>query len=888
MSQKNCSQCNRPIPPGQEECPACRGSSSSGTAYRPYLSLSGSDCEQRTILPPETKVGRFVIKDHLGSGSVGDVYLAEDTGASEEVAIKIVQVGPNRVEDSFQQLKQEPKYHQGITDYRHVIKVKDLHFEGWEGFELLLLSMEVANGGTFRQWLQKNAVNNGRFPAKGLELFRQGCLGTKAIHDSGLAHLDLKPENLLLFNYDDGSTVVKVSDFGLFRNIDQPARQAAHDGARFLSSNSSQSPLLTQDDVLNDVFRLGMILYELLNGAEPFDGDQEKIYIKQLDAEASSDFQMTAAWVVIGKCLTENAKDRYRNVEELITDLDRVKDGDDISVDVSCPACGLVTIDTDARLCRCGASLADRFRSCPLCGYEVRLDVRTCPKCYHKIAAHYLKEHRSRQVSKLKDEDPVAAIQLLEMMLRCGAGRDEEEIIKDLRKKQSKVSNLFSQASKARSEDNLERSIEILQEILSIIPRHGQALKQIAEIKSLLTEFDQIFEKAIAAMDHAQFEKANEYLRTCLEKVPERDDIRQLLADSTRRAEQYRFYMKKTDSSVKRRKFTEAYSHILDALARAPQCREALSLKKQIVTVRERADALLDEANKLLSQARFQETRLKINGIKQLQADHEDVKEFNENLLETEEGFSHAFNNAKKAQSEGNLKEVASQAKQALGFCPNSDNANDLLQDAEESMEQAFAQIKAAKKALKEAKFDKANEQIDKVKSLWPCFEDIDKVEFELTVTRDKYPPAAGAAQVTFEAEKFSEAMEACETALSICPNSDEMINLKASIPKAQRKVEKERKLQEQKEREQERLARERHEEKMRLIATCLFFLLKAIAVLLVIALAMALIVIVGWLIYFVAIAFWEWFMGGGWKWIVGVPVGIFCLLAFIGSCDNR
>ena len=157
MSERLCPHCGRILGSDEDQCPKCGSRYSSNPTYGPFVSRTVSGHQQRIKLNPDKKVGRFVIKEHLGSGSIGDVYLAEDTGrlGGTRLAVKVVEVGPNP-SVAVQRLREEPDFHQRITDYNHVVRVHDLHFEPWEGSELLLLSMEFADRGTFWEWLRKN------------------------------------------------------------------------------------------------------------------------------------------------------------------------------------------------------------------------------------------------------------------------------------------------------------------------------------------------------------------------------------------------------------------------------------------------------------------------------------------------------------------------------------------------------------------------------------------------------------------------------------------------------------------------------------------------------------------------------------------------------------
>ncbi len=162
-----------------------------------------------SCLEPDTRIDRFVMRVELGRGSHGAVWLARDTVRSEDVAVKVVGVGAGRSGTTGSQLNHELSAYAKITDFAHVLRVHEIFTAPWGAVELLLLSMEYADGGSWRKWLKSR---NGDWQARrsqGRLYFKQACLGVQAIHTVGEVHRDIKPDNLLLVN-----DVLKVADFG--------------------------------------------------------------------------------------------------------------------------------------------------------------------------------------------------------------------------------------------------------------------------------------------------------------------------------------------------------------------------------------------------------------------------------------------------------------------------------------------------------------------------------------------------------------------------------------------------------------------------------------------------------------------------------------------------
>ncbi|MCK4825018.1 protein kinase, partial [bacterium] len=141
--------------------------------------------------------GRYRIIKLLGTGGFGAVYQVDDLVLKGQIALKVVVAGEGKAQHAAEQILHEFKLCEKINDITHIVKAQDPRPCEYKGLSLVLLPMEFADGGSMRQWLaQKHNLEKQR--KSGLEFFRQACLGVKAIHEAGLVHLDIKPENILL------------------------------------------------------------------------------------------------------------------------------------------------------------------------------------------------------------------------------------------------------------------------------------------------------------------------------------------------------------------------------------------------------------------------------------------------------------------------------------------------------------------------------------------------------------------------------------------------------------------------------------------------------------------------------------------------------------------
>ncbi|MBC2714915.1 MAG: protein kinase [Desulfobacteraceae bacterium] len=287
--------------------------------------------ENRVWLEPDdTLLERFVIIEFLGHGSIGTVYLAQDMFLRNEVALKVVEVGPLNDDITSLQLKREINIYNQIYDYQYVIRVSDLHYVPWGGTGLLVMSMEHANGGTFRKWLLVHENDLDTRKTTGLEYFKMACVGIATIHDGYVSHLDLKPENLLF--KDD---ILKVSDFGA-SSCSQRLKQASIFHQQESSQEKGTPVYMSPEHFLAphpedighqaDIYSLGIILFELLhpNCRPPFGGSYDRLRELHLKVPAPRITNIDENLAnIVATCLEKAPEDRYQSVWDLLEDLEK-------------------------------------------------------------------------------------------------------------------------------------------------------------------------------------------------------------------------------------------------------------------------------------------------------------------------------------------------------------------------------------------------------------------------------------------------------------------------------------------------------------------------------------------------------------------------------------
>lgn len=273
------------------------------------------------------ELGAYVLKEPLGSGGMGDVYLAEHRLLKRLCAVKLIH--PDKAGDSRERARfeQEVKATAGLT-HPNTIQVYDYgtthggrFFYAMEFLEGLNLSQYVAQFGTMS-------------PGRVVYLLKQICGALHEAWREGLVHRDIKPSNIYLSERGHMYDVAKLLDFGLV----QPAL-----GVRRVHTQIQGSPAFmcpeqatgVEPDCRGDMYSLGAVAWYLLAGHPPFRDDNPVMLIVAHATEEVPDFREVNVDVpeeltaIIMKCLAKCPEDRFNNPRELLTALEQCDCGED-------------------------------------------------------------------------------------------------------------------------------------------------------------------------------------------------------------------------------------------------------------------------------------------------------------------------------------------------------------------------------------------------------------------------------------------------------------------------------------------------------------------------------------------------------------------------------
>lgn len=209
-----------------------------------------------------TSVGPYLILEPIAAGGMGEVYRARDPRLGREVAIKVLAAAPDA--DLLRRFEREARA-TAVLAHPNILTIYDVGTHD----ELPFLVCELLEGQTLRQRLADGPLK----PLPAVELALQITRGVAAAHALRIIHRDLKPENLFLTR--DGT--LKILDFGIAKlkhaEPDATTLDAATEPGRLLGTVAYMAPEQLRSDPVDeraDLFAIGVILYEMLSGRNPF------------------------------------------------------------------------------------------------------------------------------------------------------------------------------------------------------------------------------------------------------------------------------------------------------------------------------------------------------------------------------------------------------------------------------------------------------------------------------------------------------------------------------------------------------------------------------------------------------------------------------------------
>ena len=274
--------------------------------------------------PTESQVfsGRYEILRHLARGGMAEVYLAHDLMLDRRVALKVLFRELSTDRSFVERFRREAQAAANLS-HPNIVSIYDWGEE--EGTYFIV--MEYIEGRTLGQVIRSGGPLQ---PERAADIGADVAAALHYAHESGVIHRDVKPGNVLVST----TGVVKVTDFGIARaaNTDQDLTQTGSvmGTATYFSPEQAQGHRV---DGRSDIYSLGVVLYEMLVGRPPFQGDnpmaiaykhvrEEPAPPRSVNADVPAEFE-----AIVLQAMAKNPNDRYMTADELRQDLLRFRQG---------------------------------------------------------------------------------------------------------------------------------------------------------------------------------------------------------------------------------------------------------------------------------------------------------------------------------------------------------------------------------------------------------------------------------------------------------------------------------------------------------------------------------------------------------------------------------
>lgn len=263
--------------------------------------------------------GRYEITELIGVGGMADVYKATDILEDRVVAVKILKNEFADNEEFVRRFRNESKAI-AVLSHPNIVKIYDVGFTD----KIQFIVMEYIDGITLKEFMEQQGVIKWK---DCIHFIIQILRALQHAHDRGIVHRDIKPQNIMLFS--DGT--IKVMDFGIARFAREEGKTISD---KAIGSVHYISPEQARGDVTDeksDIYSVGVMMYEMLTGVKPFDGDNPvSVALMHMQNEAKplravNDSVPEGLEEIVMRAMQKEASKRYQSASEMIKDIEEFK-----------------------------------------------------------------------------------------------------------------------------------------------------------------------------------------------------------------------------------------------------------------------------------------------------------------------------------------------------------------------------------------------------------------------------------------------------------------------------------------------------------------------------------------------------------------------------------
>ena len=280
---------------------------------------------------------RYELLEVIGSGGMAVVYKAKCHRLNRLVAVKVLK--SDLAEDAdFRRRFRDESQAVAMLSHPNIVSVYDV-----SRGETEYIVMELIDGITLKQYMERRGRLNWR---ESLHFITQIMKGLSHAHSRGIIHRDIKPQNIMVLR--DGS--VKVADFGIacLANSANTLTQEALGSVHYMSPEQARGD---RTDARSDIYSAGVVLYEMLTGRLPFEGDNAvSVAIQHLSSVPLSPREINpdvpeALELICMKAMASDLEKRYASADEMLADLEEFRKNPEVDLDFTIEDLHRETVD---------------------------------------------------------------------------------------------------------------------------------------------------------------------------------------------------------------------------------------------------------------------------------------------------------------------------------------------------------------------------------------------------------------------------------------------------------------------------------------------------------------------------------------------------------------